>query len=212
MKRVFILVVLLVLLASTVSAGAALAAVPKGKSSTYQFTVPGIDGSAKGEGSGKLIVDTKAGTYVFNGRNGVPGISYDLYYVIGTAKMKLATGAAVQHGIVVMSDRLPSGVDWTKVTGAVIKLTPTGLAVSITSPPAWVGPVESGTRLGLPQGTWVTFTASESGNWHVAGGASDSWTSGQSVNAYADPGFWTCVEFYKTGSSTSSDPDWYVYV
>ncbi len=95
---------------------------PPAKSGIYQFMVAGADGAAKGVASGKLIVDTKAGTYIFNGRNaGDDGTSYDLYYVIGGVETKLATGTA-QLGVVSMAGQLPTGVAWADVSGAVVKL------------------------------------------------------------------------------------------
>ncbi|MGZ4925385.1 MAG: hypothetical protein ACXVI0_10020 [Halobacteriota archaeon] len=134
MKRTLVIAILIMLLVS--SAGAMIVGAvkppvtPPVKSGIYQFTVAGIDGSAKGIASGKLTLNTKANTFAFSGRNaGEDGTSYDLYYVIGAVEMKLATAPAAL-GTVTMTGTLPPDVNWADVTGAVVKLAPTLRGIS----------------------------------------------------------------------------------
>jgi PKD repeat protein len=166
MKRTLAIVVLCMLLLATVGTTAAVAN-QAGKSPVYQFDV--MSGNTA---VGKLTVNTKQQTFVFNGHGLTPGETYYLYDT-SQGMRYVGSGVANNGGNVHIEGAFPTAID---VTNAVF-------TVVANAPPTadFEFAVDS-------TGTTVTFTDRSTDLIDHGGIASWSWTFGdQGTSSQPNP-------------------------
>lgn len=169
---------------------------------------------------------TGAGGYYIEMKSTTDGVTWDDVSWHGTATSAQWIPYEGQEGTTYMwhvNARVTDGVDspldsaWTPWrTFTYVGSTPPQLSISVTtSDGSYSGVVASGTTLTAPYpGPTVTFTftATESGTWHVWGPEVEPqpdgiWSTGTSAT---HPSMWAPVQFafYKQGSDLTGTPDW----
>lgn len=131
MKRTLVIATMCMLLLATVGATVAVAKekAPAGSSDVYQYDIQ-LDPT----GTGKLVVNVKQQTFVFNAKGCTPGTTYYLYYTTAsTGRVDLGWATADAYGRVSMQGpcaATPAELRTADGTTAPIR---TGISVDLTS-------------------------------------------------------------------------------